>query len=418
MGRGRDGARCNADGRASGVLAASKRAILYPLPPLLPCIIVTTASITPLPLGITMGDAAGIGPEIIVKAYAQGLGAPAVVYGDAGTLRRAVALLGANLRVEEIAGPAELAQFEPLLARAASAGAAPSGAFLASPASTAVTAGSATGIIPVITCSPALPADLPAGQVSAAAGRAAYDYVCAAIDDAKAGRIRAIVTAPLNKESMNAGGADYPGHTEILAERSGTQDFAMMLANRELRVLLVTIHVALADVFAGITQEAELRAMRLAHNACRQMGITKPRVAVAGLNPHAGENGKFGREDLDIIAPAIDIARAEGIDASGPWPGDTVFMRARRGDFDIVVAQYHDQGLIPVKYLGVDEGVNVTVGLPFVRTSVDHGTAFDIAWRGVADHHSLITAFDVALAMTPQDTAAARAMKPRHDPFP
>ncbi|WP_233239088.1 4-hydroxythreonine-4-phosphate dehydrogenase PdxA [Bordetella sp. LUAb4] len=352
-----------------------------------------------------MGDAAGIGPEIIVKAYAQGLGAPAVVYGDAGTLRRAVALLGANLRVEEIAEPAQVAQFEPDFAASA---AAVSAASQASPPPTPL-AGSATGIIPVITCSPALPADLPAGQVSAAAGRAAYDYVCAAIDDAKAGRIRAIVTAPLNKESMNAGGADYPGHTEILAERSGTQDFAMMLANRELRVLLVTIHVALADVFAGITQEAELRAMRLAHHACRQMGIAHPRVAVAGLNPHAGENGKFGREDLDIITPAIAAARAEGIDASGPWPGDTIFMRARRGDFDIVVAQYHDQGLIPVKYLGVDEGVNVTVGLPFVRTSVDHGTAFDIAWRGIADHHSLITAFDVALAMTPQDTAAAPA---------
>ncbi len=375
------------------------------LPLFLPRIIVTTASTASLPLGITMGDAAGIGPEIIVKAYAQGLGAPAVVYGDAGTLRRAVALLGANLRVEEIAEPAQVAQFEPDFAASA---AAVSAASQASPPPTPL-AGSATGIIPVITCSPALPADLPAGQVSAAAGRAAYDYVCAAIDDAKAGRIRAIVTAPLNKESMNAGGADYPGHTEILAERSGTQDFAMMLANRELRVLLVTIHVALADVFAGITQEAELRAMRLAHHACRQMGIAHPRVAVAGLNPHAGENGKFGREDLDIITPAIAAARAEGIDASGPWPGDTIFMRARRGDFDIVVAQYHDQGLIPVKYLGVDEGVNVTVGLPFVRTSVDHGTAFDIAWRGIADHHSLITAFDVALAMTPQDTAAAPA---------
>lgn len=316
-----------------------------------------------------MGDAAGIGPEIIVKAYAEGLRAPAVVYGDAGALRRAVALVGARLRVAEIAEAAAAADC---------------------PADT----------IPVIACSTALPDGLPPGQVSAAAGRAAYEYVCAAIDDALAGRIRAIVTAPLNKASMNAGGADYPGHTEILAERSGTRDFAMMLANRELRVLLVTIHVALADVFAGITQEAELRAMRLADRACRQMGIARPRVAVAGLNPHAGENGKFGREELEIIAPAIAAARAEGIDASGPWPGDTIFMRARRGDFDIVVAQYHDQGLIPVKYLGVEEGVNVTVGLPFVRTSVDHGTAFDIAWQGIADPASLIEAFDVALAMT------------------
>ncbi|WP_082884122.1 4-hydroxythreonine-4-phosphate dehydrogenase PdxA [Achromobacter ruhlandii] len=324
---------------------------------------------TPAPVGITMGDAAGIGPEIVVKACAQGLNAPCVVYGDAGALRRAAAALGARLEIREIANVGQ--------------------------------ASGDAGRIEVVACGPALPPDLPHGKVSAAAGRAAYDYVCAAIDDAQAGRIRAIVTAPLNKQSMHEAGIDYPGHTEILAERSGTDDFAMMLANDELRVLLVTIHVALADVMARITPEAELTAMRLADRACRQMGIARPRVAVAGLNPHAGEGGKFGREDLDIIAPAIRQARDEGIDASGPWPGDTVFMRARRGEFDIVVAQYHDQGLIPVKYLGVDHGVNVTVGLPFVRTSVDHGTAFDIAGKGVADPASLIAAFDLALAMTP-----------------
>lgn len=316
-----------------------------------------------------MGDAAGIGPEIVVKACAQGLGAPCVVYGDAGALRRAATQLGARLDITEIA---DISQVRP----------------------------DAAGI-QVVACSPTLPADLPLGKVSALAGRGAYDYVCAAIDDALAGHIRAIVTAPLNKKSMHEAGIDYPGHTEILADRSGTQDFAMMLANNELRVLLVTIHVALADVMARITPQAELTAMRLADRACRQMGIAQPRVAVAGLNPHAGEGGKFGREDMDIIEPAIAAARAEGIDASGPWPGDTVFMRARRGEFDIVVAQYHDQGLIPVKYLGLDHGVNVTVGLPFVRTSVDHGTAFDIAGQGVADHASLVEAFDLALAMTP-----------------
>lgn len=324
---------------------------------------------TTLPVGITMGDAAGIGPEIVVKAYAQGLDAPCVVYGDADALRRAAAQLGARLDITEIA---DIKEARPTAA-----------------------------CIQVVSCSPALPADLPVGQVNALAGRGAYDYVCAAIDDALAGHIRAIVTAPLNKKSMHEAGIDFPGHTEILADRSQTQDFAMMLANDELRVLLVTIHVALADVMARITPEAELTAMRLADRACRQMGIAHPRVAVAGLNPHAGEGGKFGREDMDIIEPAIAAARAEGIDASGPWPGDTIFMRARRGEFDIVVAQYHDQGLIPVKYLGLDHGVNVTVGLPFVRTSVDHGTAFDIAGKGVADHASLVAAFDLALAMTP-----------------
>ena len=298
-----------------------------------------------------MGDAAGIGPEIVVKALAQGLSAPAVVYGDKATLQRAAAMLGLPFTAE------------------------------------------------VIDCSVPLPADLPPGKVSAAAGQGAYDYLCAAIDDAMAGRIRAIVTAPLNKYSMHLAGIDQPGHTEILAERSGTADYAMMLANDELRVLLVTIHVALSQVPALITPEAELRAIRLAERACRQMGVARPRVAVAGLNPHAGEDGKFGREDIDIVAPAIAAARAEGIDASGPWPGDTLFMRARRGEFDIVVAQYHDQGLIPVKYLGVDHGVNVTVGLPFVRTSVDHGTAFDIAWQGKADHASLVEAFNLALKM-------------------
>jgi 4-hydroxythreonine-4-phosphate dehydrogenase len=345
-----------------------------------------------LPVGITMGDAAGIGPEIIVKAYAEGLRAPAVVYGDAGTMRRAAALVGARLDVVEIAEVGDIG-------RAAATGAGLSG----------TTAAAEPAVLHVIQRSPPLPAGLAAGKVDAHAGRGAYEYLCAAIDDAMAGRIRAIVTAPLNKESMHAGGADYPGHTEILAERSGTRDYAMMLANDELRVLLVTIHVALARAIGMITVESELRAIRLAEQACRQMGVARPRVAVAGLNPHAGENGKFGREDIDIIAPAVAAARADGIDASGPWPGDTVFMRARRGEFDIVVAQYHDQGLIPVKYLGVDEGVNVTVGLPFVRTSVDHGTAFDIAWQGVADHASLVAAFDLALAMTPQGGAPQAA---------
>ncbi|MGO6906774.1 4-hydroxythreonine-4-phosphate dehydrogenase PdxA, partial [Rhizobium ruizarguesonis] len=226
-----------------------------------------------------------------------------------------------------------------------------------------------------------------------------YDYVVRAIDEALAGNIRAIVTAPINKEAMKMGGLNYPGHTEILAERSGTDKFAMMLANDELRVILVTIHVSLRDAIDLVTQESVLRTIELAHRAGRAYGIASPRIAVAGLNPHAGENGMFGREDLDIIAPAISRARELGINASGPWPGDTIFMRARRGEFDIVVAQYHDQGLIPVKYLGIDSGVNVTIGLPFIRTSVDHGTAFDIAGQGTADHSSLRYAFDQALLL-------------------
>ncbi|AHV92704.1 4-hydroxythreonine-4-phosphate dehydrogenase PdxA [Bordetella holmesii] len=321
------------------------------------------------PVGFTMGDAAGIGPEIIVKAFTHGLSVPAIVFGDVGAMERAARQVGTPLPVQQIGS--------------------------------ALQASGRRDVIEVVQASAPLPTDLPLGQVSAAAGRGAYDCLCRAIDAAMAGEIHAIVTAPLNKHSMHLAGIDQPGHTEILAERSGTKHYAMMLANDELRVLLVTIHMALADVPAHITREAELRAIRLAERACRQMGIAHPRIAVAGLNPHAGEDGKFGCQDRDEIAPAVAEARTCGIDASGPWPGDTIFMRARRGEFDIVVAQYHDQGLIPVKYLGIDHGVNVTVGLPFVRTSVDHGTAFDIAGQGVADARSLLVAFDLALAMTP-----------------
>jgi 4-hydroxythreonine-4-phosphate dehydrogenase len=324
------------------------------------------------PIGITMGDAAGIGPEIIVKMFADTLPWPAVVYGDAGVLQATVQRLGLQGRL----------------------------AVQSVQSNDALASGNCGDIIPVLNRWQPLPADLPLGQVNALAGRGAYEYLCHAIDDALAGRLRAVVTAPLHKKALQAGGIDQPGHTEILALRSNTPQVAMMLANKQLRVILVTIHVALNQVSSLITAELELETIRLANQACLQAGIRHPRVAVAGLNPHAGEDGKFGTEEIDVIAPAIERARSEGIDASGPWPGDTIFMRARKGEFDIVVAQYHDQGLIPVKYLGVDEGVNVTVGLPFIRTSVDHGTAFDIAGLGIADHGSLRSAYQMALQLT------------------
>jgi 4-hydroxythreonine-4-phosphate dehydrogenase len=241
-----------------------------------------------------------------------------------------------------------------------------------------------------------LPENLPFGQLDARAGKAAYDYIRAGIDLALQKRIRAVVTAPINKEALRLADIHYPGHTEILADFSGTQDFAMMLMNNDLRVILVTIHVSLREAIKQLTIERELTIIRLAHQAMTQLGIARPRIAVAGLNPHAGEHGLFGSEDEEIIKPAIQQAQTKGMEASGPWPGDTVFMHARQGRFDIVVAQYHDQGLIPVKYLGVDEGVNVTVGLPFVRTSVDHGTAFDIAGTGKASHASLRVAVEQA----------------------
>lgn len=327
-----------------------------------------------LPIGITMGDAAGVGPEIIARLLGEpGTLHPAVVYGDAGVMQKALDLTGLGTRLS-VKAVTDITHAQ---------------------------AAMSPGTIVVVNRYLPLPATLPPGQLNGDAGRAAYEYLCQAIDDALAGHLRAIVTAPLNKAAMQLGGIDYPGHTEILADRTRTRHYAMMLANTELRVILVTIHIPLAQVSPALSIDKELQTIRLAHNACRHAGIKHPKVAVAGLNPHAGEQGKFGREDIDIIEPAIAAARAEGIDATGPWPGDTIFMRARRGEFDIVVAQYHDQGLIPVKYLGVDEGVNVTVGLPFIRTSVDHGTAYDIAGKGLADAGSLRAAFNMAMALTP-----------------
>jgi 4-hydroxythreonine-4-phosphate dehydrogenase len=340
------------------------------------------------PVAITMGDACGIGPEIVLKACAERLGTagaqPLLVYGDAGVLAREARALGLALDAVTVDSPEAAAALAP-----------PSDG----------------GRIrmPVIACSE-LPADLPAGRVDARAGAAAHAAIVRASHDAIAQRVRAVVTAPIHKEAIAAAGVRHPGHTEILAELAGVTDVRMMLANDELRTILVTIHVPLRAAIDAITREAVRDTIAIADAGLKRLGIARPRIAVAGLNPHAGEGGLMGREEIESIAPAIADARAAGIDASGPWPGDTVFMRARHfRDFDVVVAMYHDQGLIPVKYLGVDTGVNVTVGLPFVRTSVDHGTAFDIAGHGVADHRSLLAAIDLALKLAPEPQAADRA---------
>jgi len=326
------------------------------------------SSLEDVPIAITMGDPCGIGPEIVAKLYADSAPLPpTLVLGDEGLIKRAIRLLGLSLAVRAIESPEE---------------------FHSTPET-----------IPVISLSH-LPEDLPFGHLDGRAGRAAYEYIRAGIDLALQQRIRAVVTAPINKEALRLADIHYPGHTEILADFSGTKNFAMMLMNNDLRIILVTIHVSLREAIELLSIESELTVIRLAHRAMTQLGIAQPRIAVAGLNPHAGEHGLFGSEDEEIIGPAIELARAEGIEASGPWPGDTVFMHARQGRFDIVVAQYHDQGLIPVKYLGVDEGVNITVGLPFVRTSVDHGTAFDIAGTGKASHASLRVAVEQAALLT------------------
>lgn len=317
-------------------------------------------------VAVTMGDAAGIGPEIVLKTFADKAfiaSYPSFVIGDAGVLRRQAEGLGLSLDIRTVESVDQVS----LVA----------------------------GVLDVLNVSE-LPADLPTGVVSGLAGQAAFDAIRTAIELAMDKRIGGICTAPIHKEALAAALVPYPGHTEMLADLSGTHDYAMMLVNPTLRTILVTVHCSMLEAVAKLSIELELRIIRLAHRAMQGLGIARPRVAVAGLNPHAGEGGLFGTEDLDVIAPAIRLAREEGIDVSGPWPGDTVFMNACRGRFDIVVAQYHDQGLIPVKLAGVEDGVNITVGLPFVRTSPDHGTAFDIAGKGVADPASLRVALEAA----------------------
>lgn len=315
-----------------------------------------------------MGDPAGIGPEIIVKMYWRRAHKRRwIVVGDPLVMERAAFAFGGGIQVRVASCLDDL---------------------VIEPNSLTVLASSQLSELP------------PTGRVSAIAGQAAFNAVVGAIRLARDGRVRGIVTAPIHKEALAAAGLHYPGHTEILADRSGSSRVAMMLANEDIRTVLVTIHCSLTEAIRRGDFAAQLAAIRLAHDGARSLGIARPKVAVAGLNPHAGEGGLFGDEEIHIIRPAIEAACAEGIDASGPWPGDTVFMQARQGRFDIVVAQYHDQGLIPVKYMGLEKGVNITLGLPFVRTSPDHGTAFDIAGRGTADPSSLETAFDYAERMT------------------
>ncbi len=230
------------------------------------------------------------------------------------------------------------------------------------------------------------------GVLSAAAGRAAYDLIVRAVDDATRGDVQAIATAPINKEAFRLAGLQWSGHTDLLAHLTGARHVAMMFHSDALRVVLATVHIALADVPRALTQALMEQTIALTARELPRFDKIAPRIAVAGLNPHAGEHGLFGREDEERIAPAIATCRAHGIDVTGPLPADTVFVRAQRGDFDVVVACYHDQGLIPVKLLAFGKAVNVTLGLPIIRTSVDHGTAFDIAGRGVADPESMVAA--------------------------
>jgi len=230
------------------------------------------------------------------------------------------------------------------------------------------------------------------GTLSGDAGRAAYDTIVRAVDDAKRGEVQALATAPVNKEAFRLAGLQWAGHTDLLAHLTGARHVAMMFHSEQLRVVLATVHIALADVPRALTQASLAATIALTARELPRFDKIAPRIAVAGLNPHAGEHGLFGREEIEVIAPAIEACRSRGIEVSGPFPADTVFVRACRGDFDVVVACYHDQGLIPVKLIAFGRAVNVTLGLPIIRTSVDHGTAFDIAGKGIADPESMIAA--------------------------
>ncbi|RZI84196.1 MAG: 4-hydroxythreonine-4-phosphate dehydrogenase PdxA [Rubrivivax sp.] len=334
-------------------------------------------------LALTMGDACGIGPEIVTALWLDQAPPRAVVVGCPQVMRRAAAWV-AGVRgqtapeVLEIQDPSNLASVP-------------------------------VGVLPVW-LPPGLPADLmqaPIGQIDLRAGQAAAACIRGAVRLAQAGQVAGIVTAPLHKEALALAGEPYPGHTELL-QAEGTPPglppapVRMMLANDQLKTVLVTIHMALRQAIEAVTFDAVLETIRITHDSARRWGVAAPRIAVAGLNPHAGEGGLFGDEELRIIGPAVQAAQAQGLNVTGPLAPDTVFMRARHappvhdGEFDVVIAMYHDQGLIPVKYLGLDQGVNVTLGLPFVRTSPDHGTAFDLAGTGRADPSSLRHAWEMA----------------------
>lgn len=339
------------------------------------------------PIVLTLGDPCGIGPEIVARAWCQApeLTQACFVAGDVSVMRRAMSLLQSpvNFPVCEIESPHEALHMPPRC-------------------------------LPVLQVGPVAPV-LTWGQIDSRAGRLAGDAVLWATQAALRGEVAALVTAPLHKEALHAAGSPYnkyPGHTELLQDEAARYlgvpvaqlPVRMMLANDDLRTVLVSIHVSLRKALDAITREQVAQTLRITDASLTRLLGRRPRIAVAGVNPHAGEGGLFGREEIDVLQPCVEKARQDGLDVQGPFAPDTVFMRARRKsnghrEFDVVIAMYHDQGLIPVKYLGVEQGVNVTLGLPIIRTSPDHGTAMDLAGKGRADASSLIQALRLARQM-------------------
>ncbi|MDE2485038.1 MAG: 4-hydroxythreonine-4-phosphate dehydrogenase PdxA [candidate division NC10 bacterium] len=330
--------------------------------------------------GLTIGDPAGIGPEIVAKAVTQEEVRAAcrpLIIGEAGIMRRAVRLCRLDLHVRSIGSPAEITG-DP-------------------------------GSLEVLDLKNIDTASCPSGVLAPHCGRAAVEYLNKAIDLTIARTLDGVITGPLNKEAMAQAGFKYDGQTELFAERTGVKDYAMLLVVGRMRVLHVSTHTSLRTACDKVKQARVLTVIRLAHQVLCNLGSRQKRIGVAGLNPHAGENGRFGREEIEEIAPAVETAKTEGIRASGPFPPDTLFHRHKLGDFDAVVAMYHDQGHIPLKLIGFHRGVNVTVGLPIIRTSVDHGTAFDIAGTGTANPRSLVEAILLATKFAHRRRKATRA---------
>ena len=327
-------------------------------------------------IAITMGDPAGIGPEVIMKALAHSdaqANCNALVIGDANRLRKAGKLVGASLDVDAL-DDAKQANFSSRALQCVDL--------------------------------KLVPDDLPFGKMSPVAGEAAYRYIETAVQVVQSGVAQGICTAPLSKEALHAAGHKYPGHTELLAHLTGTPEVSMMLVSPKLRVIHVTTHIGLLDAIEKIEPGLVERVITRGHEVLVRAGIDNPKIGVCAINPHAGENGLFGRgEEAIKITPAVEACQRRGWDVRGPLPADTLFFLAGRGDYDMVVAMYHDQGHGPIKVLGLEAGVNITVGLPVIRTSVDHGTAFDIAGKGIADERSLIEALRQAVDLAPKPAA-------------
>ncbi len=320
-------------------------------------------------IGISMGDPAGIGPEIILSAFSEpvlfDICRP-LILGDTWVLTKVAALLGKQIQIHPVNMPEE-GHFSP-------------------------------GSIDLLPLSDLTPGQVFPGKPTAITGKAMLAYIEACVDLAMAKKISAMVTCPVTKTAMKMAGSDFHGHTELIAHRSGAREVAMMLAGETLKVVLVTIHIPISLVSKKLSIDGIVRTIRMTSQALvERFGIPNPKIGVAGLNPHAGEAGLFGSEEETLIRPAVLAAQKMGLPAEGPLPPDTVFYHAARGRYDSVVCMYHDQGLIPFKMLHFHDGVNITLGLPIIRTSVDHGTAYDIAWQGIADHTSLVQAVKTAV---------------------